>query len=142
VLKQREGYESIKLAAKRFAEALTFLSFSKPPEQLPKSKPSLFSITLDDLFRSFYALAPSELGDWKSESVKKAMPAPLGVAVSLKAAEILAFIGERGSATPEDIFSLSKTRSELVAAFLAVLELIREDRLTFADGLLTLAAVR
>jgi hypothetical protein len=92
---------------------------------------------LDELFKSFYSLAPSELGDWKSESVKKAMPAPLGVAVGLKAAEILRLIEERGTITVEDVFRLSKTRSELVAAFLAVLELIREERLSYADGRLS-----
>ena len=61
------------------------------------------------------------------------MPAPLAYSIREKSDEILLLLRDRGKLPLEALFRGSRSRSELTAAFLAVLELYRAEQIGLAD---------
>ncbi len=61
------------------------------------------------------------------------MPAPLTYSIREKTDEILLRLRDRGKFSLQELFRSSRSRSELTAAFLAVLELYRAEQIGLAD---------
>ena len=61
------------------------------------------------------------------------MPAPLTYSIRDKSDEILLRLRDRGTLSLEALFAESRSRSELTAAFLAVLELYRAEQIGLRD---------
>ena len=61
------------------------------------------------------------------------IPAPLAYSIRDKTDEILLQLRDRGKLSLADLFSESRSRSELTAAFLAVLELYRAEQISLQD---------
>ncbi len=61
------------------------------------------------------------------------IPAPLAYSIRDKTDEILLRLRDRGKVSLTDLFSESRSRSELTAAFLAVLELYRAEQISLQD---------
>jgi chromatin segregation and condensation protein Rec8/ScpA/Scc1 (kleisin family) len=61
------------------------------------------------------------------------MPAPLTYSIRDKSDEILLRLRDAGKLSLQSLFSESRSRSELTAAFLAVLELYRAEQIGLRD---------
>ncbi|GHV19349.1 segregation and condensation protein A [Clostridia bacterium] len=141
--RNREEYEKI-LIAVAFLEPLSYIGrelFSRAPEQLVKEK--LYTRTHD---RSELKTAMAEL---KVREARRAPPERaafrgiLGAEpypVSRKSEWILARLNAVRHMSMIELFREQGSRSELVAAFLAVLELCHDGQLTIDNGQLTIGA--
>ncbi|MDR2531133.1 MAG: segregation/condensation protein A [Oscillospiraceae bacterium] len=135
-LKMREGFGSIREAAQLFGKTMTFESHTKPPEPLDFGTAYDYAIDLTDLYHAYRAIETQlKEPDTRSERVRNAMPASVEFELSRKAEQILVFAGSVASFRLADVLEVCRTNSELVAAFLAVLELIREGKLTIDANL-------
>lgn len=78
------------------------------------------------LLRGTGDLAPED------EGLRRAAPKPIIYHVRDKSREIVALLRERGQISLRELFSLCRSRSELVAAFLSVLELCSAGDIRFS----------
>jgi segregation and condensation protein A len=140
-MKRRDGYEFIREVSVLFADKLTFDVFAKPAESLPSDNVYRYTIDPAELYYALRAVGVSTTAapDNKERRLRNAMPAPLIYEVNRKAEEILALAVQKVRFTISDILSECSNKGELVAAFLALLELIREGKLMFGDAGFVLA---
>ena len=71
----------------------------------------------------------------RDDSLRRAAPRPIVYSVHDKSEQLLKILSKRGRVTLREMFSACRSRSELVATFLSVLELC-------SDGQITVSAVR
>lgn len=70
----------------------------------------------------------------ENEALQRAMPRPVSFSITEKSEELLRLLREKGSVTLSGIYSRCRSRSELVAAFLSVLELCSDGVLALIPG--------
>ena len=131
---RKETLERMKLAADwlsgRSAQGEGILirlpePISGPPEYRHAHKPR-------ELLRALEEIAGRER-EAGSRPKSVPMPAPLIYSIQEKSEEILLRLREHGVVSLEVLFSESRSRSELTAAFLSVLELYRAERISLRD---------
>jgi len=136
-LKNREGYGFYRDAAPILAKKISFLNFTKPPEFNERNTSQRDTIDAADIYHAYVNLNNYEPLTQAAERVKNAMPAPMTYEVAAKAEEIMRFASKNHKFRIEDIFKACKSKTEIIAAFLAILELIREGNLRYEDGIIT-----
>lgn len=135
---RKEAFEQIKTAS-QFLEGRNEIGrclFTKQPEPLPKAAGYRYSHVPGDLLRALAGIAernerqlPPPVSNFRG--IVGAEPYP----VTKKAKELLSRLILSGVARLRQLFKGSKSRSEIVATFLAVLELCRTDAVSLeADG--------
>jgi Uncharacterized conserved protein len=131
---RKETLERMKLAADwlsgRSAQGEGILirlpePISGPPEYRHAHKPQ-------ELLRALEEIAGRER-EAGSRPRTVPMPAPLTYSIQEKSEEILLRLRECGSVSLETLFAESRSRSELTAAFLSVLELYRSEQIGLRD---------
>ncbi len=104
-------------------------SYLRPPSALPAAKPAAYRQTSADLERAarniglrIHRKAPPQASAF--QSILKADP----VRVEDKIADIISMLTDAGSLKLSRLYSVAHSRSELVAIFLALLELIAQRK--------------
>jgi len=108
--------------------------FTKDPEPLPKDKTYRYRHTPDDLLRSLELIA---------ERNSRALPPPTAVFQGIvgkepyplvrKTGEVLRQLVLHGMERLKELFRGNRSRSEIVATFLAILELCKTNSVTLED---------
>ena len=98
---------------------------SGPPEYRHAHKPK-------ELLRALEEIAGREK-EAANRPKTVPMPAPLTYSIQEKSEEILLRLREQGSVSLETLFTESRSRSELTAAFLSVLELYRAEQISLLE---------
>ena len=68
----------------------------------------------------------------RDDALRRAAPRPIIYSVHDKSGQLLAWLRSRGRMSLRDMFAACRSRSELVATFLSVLELCADGRVTVA----------
>jgi segregation and condensation protein A len=136
-LKKREGYGFYKAFAEYLGNVISFDTYAKPPEEFAPDKTYRYSIKPLDLLRALNRIVPASLLNASEKRIKQAMPQPVSFEVAQKEREILTIISEFTSVKLSEVYDSCKSVSELVASFLAILQLIREEKVSFRDDELT-----
>ena len=108
--------------------------FTKEPEQLPKEKTYRYQHSIADLLRALDLIAernqrqlPPPTANFKGIVAKEPYP------VNRKAGEVLRQLVLRGVERLKSLFRGNKSRSEIVATFLAILELCKTNSVVLED---------
>lgn len=108
--------------------------FTKEPEPLPKEQGYRYKHTVLDLLRSLDTIAernqrqlPPPTANFRGIVAKEPYP------VTRKAGEVLRQLVLRGVERLKTLFRGNKSRSEIVATFLAILELCKTNSVTLED---------
>ena len=106
--------------------------FIRPPEPITGPPEYTYAHEGRELLRALTEMAGRER---ETASLPRAvpMPAPLAYSIQDKSDEILLRLRDRGRVSLAALFSESRSRSELTAAFLAVLELYRAEQIGLRD---------
>lgn len=126
-LKRRESLQQIKAVTGLLAEMYrsSYGLMVKPPEYLAPENEYKYEHNVIDLVSAFAQLIDRE--EVKGLNAAKAViyPKRITYSVTEKASEILGYIRARGATQIHDLIADSRSRSEIVAVFIAVLELCR-----------------
>ena len=108
--------------------------FTKEPEPLRRDQTYRYQHDVSDLLRAL---------DTISERSQKALPLPVGIfkgivgkepyPVSRKTGELLRHLLLRGFEKLKNLFKGNKSRSEVVATFISILEMCKNNTVTFED---------
>ena len=118
----------------------------KPAEPLPAQREYRYSHSRADLLRALLEVFRRSDGEGLPPvQERRLLPGRIAYPVSAKAGEILRLLSERGVMRMNALICASRSRSEAVAVFIAVLELCREGKLLLAgsddDPVLTASSV-
>ena len=125
-LMRRESYQKIKQVAAKLADCAEagFLYFIKPPEALPKDEPYRYAHDISELRNAMMAIMGKG-----TESLRlpknMVIPVRLVYPVGEKAEDIMLKLRDMGAVKISALFEDCSGRSELVATFMAVLELCK-----------------
>ena len=127
LVKETAPYLSLRIQVGRDA-------YLRAPSPLPQAKPAAYKQSRDDLVRAARSI---------DQRVRRRTPpkaqtfAPIlaaePVSVEDKMADILSVLAQDGSLRLNRLYSFARSRSELVAIFLALLELVAERRAALDD---------
>ena len=135
-LKNRDVYENIKAAAPLLGEMYTRGSGAivKPPEYIPVDKEYRYVHESRDLVEAMIrVLTREDAVNAAAAAPQVRMPQKIVYPVTEKTDEIMSRLRRRGSASLGEIFASSSSRTELVATFIAILELCHAGSI-FIDG--------
>ncbi|MBQ9413329.1 MAG: segregation/condensation protein A [Oscillospiraceae bacterium] len=141
-MKARDAYSSVKETVPALARAAGYgsLYWEKPPEPLPAVKEYRYShetwellLSLSAVFRRGRTAAD---GEEERTSRLRLFPKRIVYPVREKSREILLLLSARERASIRELYGASRSRSEVVAVFLSVLELcsMGHTHLTREDG--------
>lgn len=133
-LKRRDGYGFYKDLAEYIGTIINFDTYAKPPEALVPDKLYRYAVDPADLLRALNSIVPTELLNSPEKRVKRAIPRQIAFEVAQKEREVLLLVSESGSVSLNVIYGSCQSVSEIIATFLAILQLIREEKLSFGDG--------
>lgn len=136
--RRKEVMEQIRLAVTELEprNEIGRCLFSKEPEPLPKEMGYRYQHSVKDLLRALDAIAersqsqlPPPAANFKGIVAKEPYP------VTRKAGEVLRQLVLRGAERLKALFRGNRSRSEIVATFLAILELCKTNSVTLEDDL-------
>lgn len=134
--RRKEAMEQIRVAVSQLEprNEIGRCIFSKEPEPLPKDKTYRYKHSVLDLLRALDMIAernqrqlPPPTANFKGIVAKEPYP------VTRKAGEVLRQLVLRGVERLKNLFRGNKSRSEIVATFLAILELCKTNSVTLED---------
>jgi segregation and condensation protein A len=134
-LKRRDSYAKIKtviITLRDMAEKAG-VTYTKPPESIPPDNTYRYTHKITDLLRAYRRIARAE------ESPPPAgrpftYPKPIVYSVKDKAREILHTLSLEGSARMSILVKEAGSRTEVVAIFVAILELCRVGEIEFIES--------
>ncbi len=106
--------------------------FLRAPEPISGPPEYTYAHRARELIRALREIMSRERAEGEAPRTVP-MPAPLTYSIRDKSDEILLRLRDRGKFPLQELFSASRSRSELTAAFLAVLELYRAEQIGLAD---------
>ena len=107
--------------------------FSKPPEPEKRVRTYVYVHTPDELYAAMRRVLASEERQG-GQKTQVAIPKPILYSVSKKSEEILMALRRRGALFLQTIYQSSHSRTELVATFIALLELCGEGIIAITDA--------
>ena len=134
--RRREAMEQIRLAVTELEprNEIGRCLFTKEPEPLPKEKTYRYQHSIADLLRALDLISernqrqlPPPTANFKGIVAKEPYP------VNRKAGEVLRQLVLRGVERLKSLFRGNKSRSEIVATFLAILELCKTNSVVLED---------
>lgn len=134
-LRRRESYTQIKAVTGLLAEMFRTGSslLVKTPEYIEPDAAYRYEHDVADLTTALKQLLDREDLSGLSEMKVVAFPKPIVYSVTDKASEILGHIKSRGTVQMRELINASGSRSEMVAVFIAVLELCRSGIIYLID---------
>lgn len=137
-LRSRDKYESVKCVTDRFAEMYMRGggTFVKPPEYLRQNEEYGYIHEKSDIFEALLRVLSREEAVAAVIAEKPVLvPRRIIYSVTEKTEEIMARLLKLGKAKLSSLFSESRSRTELVATFIALLELCRAGKIALSgDG--------
>lgn len=136
-LKSRGIYESIRGVTDKLADMYYHSAgaMTKPPEPLPKQTGYNYVHNKSDLIDAMLRIwSRAELKQLLSNSKSIPIPKKITYSVTEKTDEILGMLRKSKRVSIEEIFAGSRSRSEIVAAFIALLELCHAGNIRIEDG--------
>ena len=132
-LKRRESYERLKKAFEFFGQRAEkgFLTFVKMPEAMPENGQYRYSHEARELRDTLLMLLGRERNPQQPRRTLCFLPDSYPVGV--KSEEIMMKLRERGRLDIYKLFRSCRERTELVATFMAVLELCKSGNLLLED---------
>lgn len=126
-LQRRESYQQIKAVTGPLAEMYrsSYGLMVKPPEYIAPDNEYKYEHNINDLVSAFAQLIDREEMSGLNASKAVIYPKRITYSVSEKATEILSYIKTRGTAQIRSLIADARSRSEMVAVFIAILELCR-----------------
>ena len=126
-LRRRDCYTQIKSVTDTLLDMYRSGSgrMAKPPEYFEPDNSYPFEHDPDDLLTAIKSLMDKEMLTAVAETKTVRYPKPIVYSVAEKTSEILTRIKTRGSMRLDDLFYEAQSRTEMVAVFVAVLELCR-----------------
>jgi segregation and condensation protein A len=126
-LQRRESYQQIKSVTGPLAEMYRscYGLMIKPPEYIAPDNEYKYAHNIIDLVTAFAQLIDREEMNGLNTAKAVMYPKRITYSVTEKASEILGQIKARGTTQIRELISDAKSRSEMVAVFIAVLELCR-----------------
>ena len=140
-IQRRDIYTQIKTVTDEWRQLYCSGSgyIEKPPEYFPVDNEYKFSHSREELRSALLAMFDRESGRHGAINIQNLVyPKKDEYPISKKAVEILEQLKERGVLRMVQIFNESESRSELVASFIAILELCKAGNVLLAgdgDGL-------
>ena len=134
-LKSRDRYVQIKAMTEQFAELYKRGGglFTKPPEYLPLNDQYRYTHDKEDLLNAICAMFGREDGVDRNQGVKEiSIPQRIVYSVTDKALEIVDRLRRRGVVRVGALLYESRSRSEVVATFIAILELCKTGNVCLA----------
>lgn len=130
-LKRREEYRRLKAACEllRPLEGSRLGCYTKPQEYLEPASGYRYSHTVDELVRALHNAYGKQQMDGAIAAPIVRIPMPILYPTGKKSAHIVKLLMERGILRLAELFADNRSRSEVVATFLAVLELCRAGTL-------------
>lgn len=126
-LRRRDCYSQIRSVTQLLNDMYrsSYGMMIKPPEFIPPDNTYRFSHDIGDLLKAFSHLIEQE--ELSGVNPQKAVMFPKAIAYSVteKASQILGYIKSCGNVGMRQLIEESRSRSEMVAVFIAVLELCR-----------------
>ncbi len=102
-------------------------TFTREPEPLEKDRAYRYNHNKDDLLQAMLGISAADGAQkYAASSIANIVPKPV-FSVQRKLTQISETLKNFGQIKLRDLFRLSKSRSEIVATFLAVLELCRQS---------------
>ncbi|NLM83110.1 MAG: segregation/condensation protein A [Clostridiales bacterium] len=133
-LKRRDSYARIKAVVEtlRDMSERAGVTYTKPPEYIPPDNTYRYTHKIADLLRAYRRIAR---GEEPSQPAGKPFtyPRPIVYSVRDKAQEILQKLSLEGAAQMSALVKAAGSRSEIVAIFIAVLELCRVGEIEFIE---------
>jgi len=132
-LKRRDCYTGIKFAAEYLSACRErgMGYFTKPPEPLPEEKNYTFTYHREDLEKAILAVLGRDELDVGIRPKIIAMPQKISYSVSQKTEEILSALKNLGTVSVRRLLLESHSRTEVIATFVAVLELCKTGSIIF-----------
>ena len=134
-LKSRDRYVQIKTMTDQFAELYKCGGglFVKPPEYLPVNSQYTYTHDKEDLLTAICAMFDREEGAGRNFSIRNiSIPQRIVYSVADKALEIVDRLRKIGVVRVGLLLYESKSRSEVVATFIAILELCKTGNVCLA----------
>ncbi len=126
-LQRKDGYPKIKFAAE-FLSACRSRGegyITKVPEPLGKQNEYVYGHNKQDLELAILSILGRDELDMKALSKTLTMPEKITYPVSLKTEEIIKLLKNRGTVCVRELLFESRSRTEIIATFVAVLELCK-----------------
>jgi segregation and condensation protein A len=133
-LKRRDSYARIKSVVEtlRDMSVKAGVTYTKPPEYIPPDNTYRYTHKVADLLRAYRRIAQAE--DFSIPAGKPfTYPKPIVYSVRDKAREILHMLSLEGAAQLNALVKAAQSRSEVVAVFVAILELCRVGEIEFIE---------
>lgn len=136
--RRKEAMEQIRLAVAQLEprNEIGICLFTKEPEPLPKEKGYRYKHTVFDLLRALETIAersqqqlPPATANFKGIVAREPYP------VTRKAGEVMRQLILRGVERLKNLFRGNKSKSEIVATFLAILELCKTNSVSLEDDI-------
>ena len=126
-LRRRESYAQIKAVTEPLLDMYRSGSgrLTKPPEYFAPDDTYPYEHEVKDLFDALLSLVDKEVLTAAAVEKPVRYPSPIIYSVTEKAAEILTRIKTRGTMHLDELFNEAQSRTEMVAVFIAVLDLCR-----------------
>ena len=134
--KRKEAMEQIRIAVSQLEprNEIGRCLFTKEPEPLPRQTGYRYKHTVLDLLRALDLIAERNQRQLPPSTVNfKGIVAKEPYPVTKKAGQVLRQLVLRGMERLKNLFRGSKTRSEIVATFLAILELCKTNSVSLED---------
>lgn len=133
LLQNRDTYMRIKQVSGALDEMYTNGSgtYVKLPEMMPVSREYTYSHDSGDILKALLSVLSRDFMSSSLENTSRfVMPSRIIYPVTDKETEILDILLQRGEKTFSQLIEMSKSRTEVVATFIAILELCRSGRIT------------
>ncbi len=132
-LQRREEYPKIKFAAEFLAACRTCGEgyITKAPEPLVRDSEYGYSHKKEDLELALLSVLGREELDMRAFAKTLMMPEKITYPVSLKTEEIIKLLKNRGTVGVRELLLESRSRTEIIATFVAVLELCKMGSIIF-----------
>lgn len=134
--RRKEAMEQIRIAVSQLEprNEIGRCLFTKEPEPLPRQTGYRYKHTVLDLLRALDLIAERNQRQLPPSTVNfKGIVAKEPYPVTKKAGQVLRQLVLRGMERLKNLFRGSKTRSEIVATFLAILELCKTNSVSLED---------
>ena len=140
-LKRREQFGYYSQLAARLNTIIRFDVFTKQPENQDIGSDYRYEIPVIELVAAYNTFDATDAAlENRSERVRRSLPVKISYDVELKSLEIMELLRRVESIPITEVLSRNTSKSELVALFIAILELFRLGNLRYDNGIVSLPA--
>ena len=135
-LRSRDGLNQVSAVLDELDQAyrLGSLLFTKPPEPLKHAAGYEYRHEGVELLRAIYSLYTRGAASVPEQSALRIVPEPIIYSVSDKSLEIIERLRLSGTSPLRELYAHCRSRTEIVATFISILELCGDGKLSLSSG--------